>query len=124
MPFQQFELTYPTLYQFLNGQFHQDAFFEHEYAVTMNDLIDQIYESFLVNENEAEPLYVKTLRLEMEAFLHDSTFDSFKIRFLENSIHTEMGSLEPMEFLKYLYYRLKLEINERKLLLEEREVCQ
>ena len=121
MALKRLETNYPTLHQFLASHFHQDAFYECDFAKTMNDLISDVINSLFMNRLEIEPAFVKELRGEMERFLNDVTFDSFKIHFLEENVDTDMGGLEPLEFLRYLYYTLKMEVNERRIQSEEGE---
>lgn len=121
MPLQRLQEQYPQLTNFLSGHFHQDAFYEHEFALTMNDLIDSVLGNVFINKQGDIPHAIEELLKEMDNFIHSLIYESYKIRYVEERVHTDFGGLEPLEFVRYLYYRLKIEINEQKLLREREE---
>lgn len=118
MPVQRLQEQYPALSEFLMEHFHQDAYFEHEFATTMNELIDSVYDSLFVNEREVEPVHVKKIKEDMNHFLTSLVYENYKVRYIEDLVLMDTGELQPLEFVSYLYYRLKVELYERKLILE------
>lgn len=112
---------YINLYSFLAENFHKDAYYENGNSLSLNELIDQVIEPYFTSSYSNETPELTDLLKEMDNFKKSLIYESYKTMFLSDAIEVDTAGLTSMEFMDYLYARLKIEAREREIIEREEE---
>lgn len=105
-------LSYEEMFEFLNDYFNLDCLDVDEEAENALDLINIAMEELFYEEYDHD--YIQVLLTQIESFLQVPIHESGKALYIRQHVAVEMAGLTPLEFLKFIKYRLKAEVWKKK----------